>query len=186
VIRQDYEAFGIKFAETYFRICREEVKRVAPRNLYLGVRFHGHKDPTQLELAAKYCDVISYNIYDRTPASRANQYLGKVDHPILIGEWGFGSDYVQTPFRGRPEEDKTWTPQQRVDHLRNYMAAAVRHPLIVGAHFFQMRDQALTGRGDGEAVLRGFLNVADTPNYLLVEANRKVAAELYQSRVQSP
>jgi len=49
-----------------------------------------------------------------------------------------------------------------------------------------MRDQALTGRGDGEAVLRGFLNVADTPNYLLVEANRQVAAELYQSRIRSP
>ncbi|WP_428938238.1 beta-galactosidase [Fontivita pretiosa] len=185
-IREDYEAFGTRFAETYFRICREEVKRVAPKNLYLGVRFHGHKDPTQLALAAKYCDVISYNIYDRTPTGRANQYLGKVDHPILIGEWGFGSDYVQTPFRGRPEEDKTWTPQQRVDHLRNYMAAAMRHPLIIGAHFFQMRDQALTGRGDGEAVLRGFLNVADTPNYLLVEANRKVAAELYKSRTESP
>jgi hypothetical protein len=183
-IREDYNAFGRKFSDVYYQTCRDEVKRVAPNQLYLGCRFHGHKDPSQMQLAAQYCDVISYNIYDPTPDGRMNQYVGKIDKPVIIGEWGFESDYVQTPFRGDPEKDKNWTPQQRVDRLLSYTAHAFAHPLLVGAHFFQMRDQALTGRDDGEAVLRGFVNIADTPNYLLVEANRKTSRNMYSTRLE--
>ncbi|MFA0751632.1 MAG: hypothetical protein SLRJCFUN_002035, partial [Candidatus Fervidibacter sp.] len=49
-------------------------------------------------------------------------------------------------------------------------------------HFFQFRDQPLTGRPDGEAVLRGFVNVTDTPHFDLVQVNRRVAYDLYRKR----
>jgi hypothetical protein len=54
--------------------------------------------------------------------------------------------------------------------------------MMVGAHFFQFRDQPLTGRPDGEAVLRGFVNVTDTPHFDLVQVNRRVAYDLYRKR----
>ncbi|HYO08666.1 MAG TPA: beta-galactosidase [Tepidisphaeraceae bacterium] len=170
--------FGMMFAERYFSACRDAVKRVAPNNLYLGPRFHGHVDPEVVGLAAKYCDVISYNIYDNPPDGRVNQYR-RLDVPIMSTEWGIESDPQQTPFRGK---EKPLTPAERAGVMARYAEHAIRHPSMVGAHFFQYRDQPISGRPDGEAVLRGFVNIADTPNFELIQANRRVAYEMYRTR----
>ncbi|MGN6724703.1 MAG: hypothetical protein ACTHLZ_02190 [Tepidisphaeraceae bacterium] len=180
-VNDDMTAFAKKFAKTYFTICRDEVKRVAPNTLYLGCRFHGHIDGGLMKIAADYCDVISYNIYDATPTGRLNQYVGIVDKPFMVGEWGFGSDYRQTPF-GRTAD--AWDPDEHAMWLQTYMTAALRHPLLVGAHFFQYRDQPISGRPDGEAVLRGFINATDTPHDELIRANRNLADRLYSLRKQ--
>ncbi|NIM50398.1 MAG: hypothetical protein GTN78_17015, partial [Gemmatimonadales bacterium] len=71
---------------------REEVKRVAPDNLYLGCRFHGHIDVDVIKIAARYCDVISYNVYGKHPGERLNRYIGVIDRPFIVGEFGVGSD----------------------------------------------------------------------------------------------
>ena len=170
--------FGMAFAERYFSTVREAVKSVAPNNLYLGCRFHGHIDIEVIRLAAKYCDVISYNIYDKTVDGRVDEYKS-LDLPFLASEWGIDSDPLQTPFRG---SDTPVDPRQRVQSLVLYAEHAIRHPNLVGAHFFQYRDQPISGRPDGEAVLRGFVNVADTPNFDLVQANRRLAYDLYEKR----
>lgn len=181
-VGEDYSAFGLGFCERYFSIVREEVKRVAPHNLYLGCRFHGHIDLDLIEAAARHCDVISYNVYGRDPGDRLNRYLGVIDRPFLISEFGIGSDPRQTPFRG---DELSVDPRARVDHLSEYIERAFTHRLVVGAHFFQYRDQPLTGRADGEAVLRGFVNVADTPHLDLVRANRAHAYGLYRKRFEA-
>jgi len=62
-----------------------------------------------------------------------------------------------------------------------YVRQAIVHPLLVGAHYFQFRDQPISGRPDGEAVLRGFLNTADTPHFDLVQLNRRLGYSLYTS-----
>lgn len=173
--------FGMAFAERYFAIVRDAVKSVAPNIMYLGPRFHGHIDPQLVKLAARYCDVISYNIYDNPPDGRVNQYRA-LDAPILSSEWGIESDPLQTPFRGdKPETD----PRARAGKMTRYAQNAFAHPLMVGAHFFQYRDQPISGRPDGEAVLRGFVNITDTPNFDLVQANRRVAYELYRKRSEA-
>ncbi len=173
--------FGMKFSEKYFSTCKRLLKDVAPNHMYLGSRFHGHIDPAVVELAGKYCDVISYNVYDNPPDGRVNQY-NKLDLPIMSTEWGIGSDPLQTPFRGKSSE--TPTPQERAAEMARYTEHAIRHPNMVGAHFFQYRDQPLTGRPDGEATLRGFVNIADTPNFELISANRRVAYNLYRTRLE--
>jgi hypothetical protein len=180
-VEQDYGAFGLSFCEQYFSTVSEEVKRVAPDNLYLGCRFHGHVDNNLIETAARYCDVISYNVYDGEPGARFNRFIGVFDKPFIVGEFGVGSDPAQTPFRG---DDLSPDPDGRARAHAFYLEHAFSHPLLVGAHFFQYRDQAITGRADGEAVLRGFINVADTPHFDLVRANRRAAYSLYQKRVR--
>ncbi|MBC8135092.1 MAG: beta-galactosidase [Fibrella sp.] len=177
--KEDCGTFGLQFAEQYFRTARRIVKSVAPNNLYLGVRFHGHIDTSVVQTAARYCDVISYNVYENEPGGRLNRYIGVVDAPFLIGEFGLDSDNWQTPFRG---DQMTVDPDARSKALETYLRGAFRQPLVVGAHFFQFRDQPLSGRTDGEAVLRGMVDVADTPHFDLVEVNRRVAYELYSLR----
>jgi hypothetical protein len=181
-VARDCGEFGLEFCETYFSTVRDEVKRVAPDNLYLGCRFHGHIDLDLIEIAARYCDVISYNVYDRDPGARLNRYLGVIDKPFIVGEFGVGSDPRQTPFRG---DQLSVDPDERPRALTSYLEKAFRHPLMVGAHFFQYRDQPITGRPDGEAVLRGFINTADTPHLDLVQANRRTAYHLYTKRTAS-
>ena len=171
--------YGMMFAERYFTIVRDAVKKVAPNNLYLGCRFHGHIDKEIVKLASKYADVISYNIYDNPPAGRVNQY-NELDLPILSSEWGVGSDLQQTPFRG--DSTQPSRPERRAEEMMRYAEQAIRHPNMIGAHFFQYRDQPLSGRPDGEATLRGFVNIADTPNFELVQANRVLGYNLYRMR----
>lgn len=174
----DLGAFGLKFAEKYFSTVRAAVKRVAPNNLYLGCRFHGHIDTEVVKVAAKYADVVSWNVYEE-PGSRLNRFIGTLDKPFIVGEFGIGSDPGQTPFRGdKPDTD----PNQRVKAMEDWVLKASVHPLIVGGHYFQFRDQPLSGRADGESTLRGFVNVADTPHFELVQANRRLGYNLYQRR----
>jgi hypothetical protein len=179
-VAQDCGDFGMIFAERYFTVCRSAVKAVAPNNLYLGSRFFGNTDPVFVRMATKYCDVVSYNIYDNPPDGRVNQY-SKIDAPILSSEWGIESDPIQTPFRD--EKLTAPTPAERAAILSRYVEHALHLPNLVGAHFFQFRDQPISGRPDGEATLRGFVNVADTPNFELVQANRKVSYSMYETRM---
>lgn len=181
-VLEDCGDFGMAFAEQYFRIVRDAVKSVAPNNLYLGCRFHGHIDPQLVALAFKYCDVISYNIYDNPPHRRADQYRN-LDVPILSSEWGVGSDPLQTPFRG---DRLSHDPRERAEAVQRYFESAIQHPLLVGAHFFQYRDQPISGRPDGEAVLRGFVNITDTPHFDLVQINRRLGYNLYSKRFGPP
>lgn len=179
---EDLGDFGMKFAEKYFSTIDRIVAEVAPNHMYLGSRFHGHIDDDVVALASKYADVISYNIYDNPPNGRVNQY-NHLDVPILSTEWGIGSDPQQTPFRGSSLDVET--PAERAAKMVGYAERAIQHPNLVGAHFFQFRDQPLSGRPDGEATLRGFVNVADTPSFELVRANREFAYDLYEKRTKA-
>ena len=180
---EDCGDFGMRFAERYFATVRRIVKEIAPNTMYLGCRFHGHIDTAVVQVAARYCDVISYNVYDARPGDRLNRFVGVVDKPFLVGEFGVGSDPLETPFRGdNPSEE----PNARAGQMLRYVENAFTHPLLVGAHFFQFRDQPLTGRADGEAVLRGFVDTTDTPHFDLVQANRRVAYSLYTKRIGQP
>jgi hypothetical protein len=178
----DCARFGLEMTEKYFATVRAAVKRVAPDNLYLGCRFHGHIDRAVVEIAARYCDVIGYNIYER-PAGRLNQYRGAVDAPFIVGEFGATSDLTQTPWRGQA---RTEPPEARLVEVERWLREGLAHPALVGAHFFQFRDQPLSARPDGEATLRGFLDVADSPHFDLVRLNRRVAYKLYEIRGATP
>ena len=119
-----------------------------------------------------------FRSYD-DPAGRMNQYLGKVDKPFIVGEFGVSSDLGQSPWRG---EVAASDPAARTRSMEDWFNKAIRHPLLVGAHFFQFRDQPVSGRGDGEATLRGFVNGSDTPHFDLVELNRRLGHNLYEAR----
>ncbi|MCX5683319.1 MAG: beta-agarase, partial [Planctomycetota bacterium] len=63
----DLGAFYTRLAEQYFKVCRDAVKEAAPKQMYLGCRFAWTNDRAAAA-AAKYCDVISYNLYRRSVA----------------------------------------------------------------------------------------------------------------------
>jgi hypothetical protein len=62
----------------------------------------------------------------------------------------------------------------------DYVRSALHHPQFVGCHWFQYRDEPVTGRVlDEENYQIGFVDVADTPYAETVAACRAVGYHLY-------
>jgi hypothetical protein len=175
----DLTAFYTKTAETYFKIIREEVKKIAPNQLYMGCRFAWVNDLAALA-ATKFCDIVSYNRYSY---SVENLHLpDDIDMPVIIGEFHFGAldrGMFHTGLR------KTANQQDRADKYKSYVQGALRNPYIVGTHWFQYKDQATTGRGDGENYQIGFIDICDKPYPETIKACRQVGYKMYEYRLNT-
>ena len=168
----------------YFRLCKEELARVAPNKLYLGSRFVGFRQPGVLwDVAATYCDVITVNAYANSVYNLSEKMFarGVPARPILVGEFHFGC-YDRGMFKPGlvPVADQT----ERGRSYARFVEGCLQHPLIVGCHWFQYRDQPLLGRGDGEAYQIGFVDVCDRPYPELTRAARKVGETMYEKRMR--
>lgn len=170
------------YYEPYFKACKEAIAAVAPQKLYLGCRFKGLRNSDALWLAAaKWCDVISVNSYVASVAvfGEGEYAAAKFDRPILHSEFHFG-----TLHRGMFSAGLCAVGDQcaRGRAYQRVVEGALRHPLFVGSHWFQYRDQPLVGRGDGENYQIGFVDVCDRPYPALIRAARKLGEELYETR----
>ena len=177
--RADLTAFYTRTAETYFRTVRAEVKKIAPNQLYLGCRFAWVND-LAARAAAKYCDVVCYNRYKYSVEEL--RIPGNIDKPIVIGEFHFGAldrGMFHTGLR------KARNQKHRGELYAAYVRGALRNPLIVGTHWFQYKDQATTGRGDGENYQIGFVDICDRPYPETIEACRSVGYNMYEHRLKT-
>ncbi|MHC4701273.1 MAG: beta-galactosidase, partial [Planctomycetota bacterium] len=177
--RADLTAFYTKTAETYFRIIRDELKTVAPNQLYMGCRFAWVNDLAS-RAGAKFCDIVSYNRYSYSVAE--HRLPDGIDMPTIIGEFHFGAldrGMFHTGLK------KTTDQRDRADKYKSYVRGALSNPQIVGTHWFQYKDQATTGRGDGENYQIGFIDVCDKPYPEIVQASREVGHSLYEYRLKS-
>ena len=172
----DLEAFHQVVAEKYFKTIADAIHSVAPHRLYLGCRIAWGRESV-FRASAKYCDVVSVNTYKFKPERDLPE--GSVDRPMIVGEFHFGA-----LDRGMLHTGLVFTTsqQERASCYRKYVECALRHPRYIGTHWFQWQDQPVTGRFDGENYQIGFLDVCDQPYPELVEAARKVGAEMYRIR----
>ena len=177
--RDDLTAFYTKIAETYFKIIREEVKKIAPNQLYMGCRFAWVND-LAASAATKFCDIVSYNRYSYNVEN--HRLPDGIDMPVIIGEFHFGAldrGMFHTGLR------KTANQQDRADKYKSYVQGALRNPYIVGTHWFQYKDQATTGRGDGENYQIGFIDICDKPYSETIKACRQVGYTMYEYRLNT-
>ena len=167
--------------DLYFRICREELAAAAPGKLYLGSRFVGFRQAGILwRTAAKYCDVVTVNAYANSVFNLSEKMFDKgAERPILVGEFHFGC-FDRGMFR--PGLAPVCDQQERGRSYARFVEGCLQHPLIVGCHWFQYRDQPLLGRGDGEAYQIGFVDVCDRPYADLCRAARGIGETMYEKR----
>jgi hypothetical protein len=175
--KEDLEAFTVSIAEEYYRIIREELKRAAPGKLYLGCRWAGGAPLFTVKAAAKYCDVLSYNIYRRH--LREFKLPDGIDKPILVGEFHFGA-LDRGPFC--PGLILLENQEERGKVYVDYVRSALEHPQFVGVHWHQFSDQATSGRFDGENMQVGWTDVCDTPYWETIHALREIGYDLYPIR----
>jgi hypothetical protein len=181
--QNDMREFMKKFTSRYYALCREAVKEVDPEMLYLGCRmdFHLYPEDTSLNyiirIAAEYCDVVSFNRYRYTCSGLVPP--DGADYPIIIGEFHFGS--LETGLL-QPGLRYAADPDERAMFYEHYVRSALRNPYLVGTHWFQLADQAVTGRPDGENYQAGFLTVGDVPQQEIISVSRKLGRQMYQIR----
>ncbi len=182
VAAEDLRDFTSVIIEEYFRRTRATLKAYDPGLLYLGCRFMGSTSPGIADIvaiAAKYCDVMSYNIYVRDPTGFRNP--GDVDKPIIGGEYHFGAlDRGLLTGGCRDADDQ----QDRGKLLVQYLKGALANPFIVGVHWHQFSDEPASGRFDGENMQIGLTDICDRPYAETVEAARSVTYGLYDFRMQ--
>ena len=167
-------------SERYFAVVSRVLKEELPNHLYLGSRI-AWGSPAVYRACARHADVVSVNIYDRLPGRDLPD--GCADKPMLVGEFHFGALDRGMFHTGLVA---TGSQEERAECYRRYVNACLEHPRYIGAHWFQWKDQPLTGRGDGENYQIGFLNVVDAPYPELVAAAKQVAAGMYALRSAAP
>jgi len=180
---QDIYEFSEVIANTYFKVIKGTLKKVSPNKLYLGCRFDFHYYPVEdstinwiVDIAAKHCDVVSFNRYRYSAAELKS---GLTDKPVMIGEWHMGAlDRGMLHFSLRYADDQ----KNRAEMYDYYLNSCLKNPYIVGAHWFEYVDEPVLGRFDGENYNTGFLDVCDDPYPEMVAASRKIGNNMYTIR----
>lgn len=168
----DCDAFAGLLAERYFAVSTAAIRAAAPHHLVLGSRFAYVPPPQVITAAGRYCDVISVNCYDALPGAVIEAYAA-TGRPCLIGEFSFRGDDAGLP-NTQGAGPRVETQADRAAGYARYVGAALRHPNLIGYHWFVHADQPAEGRWDGENSNYGVVTIHDEIYPELTEAMRVV------------
>lgn len=172
--RKDFDWLYGELASCYYRICRDEMRRIMPHHLYLGSRIH--KCPKVVaKAAARYVDVYSINSY--VELANKGSLPGGVDKPVLIAEFHFAASERGLGVGLSPVGDRL----QRSRAFGAFVVNGLLDPHVVGTHWFAYADQSAAGR-PYENYQIGFVDVTDTPYPMISEMSRKIADQMYRLR----
>ncbi len=162
-------------ARRYFQIVCDAIKKADPNHLTLGIRWAGSA-PEPVLRANDVFDVFSINIYRFEPPAELIERVAKIiGRPVLIGEFHFGAaerGYAPSLVMVRDQTERGVAYQY-------YLEKAASQPAIIGVHYFQMFDQPVTGRFDGENYNLGFVNQQDLAYGELVRFARQAHQRMY-------
>ncbi len=169
-------------SDQYFKVVHDAVAKALPNHLYMGARMANWGMPNEtIKAAVKYSDVMSFNIYEEGLQPEAWSFLKDIDLPTVIGEFHIGSTTDTGVYHGGLVQADGQAA--RAEKYLAYMDSVVKHPNMVGAHWFQYVDSPITGRAfDGENYNVGFVAVTDIPYPEMVEATKKFNKTLYPYR----
>ena len=174
-------------AERYFSVACGAIRRYDPNHLILGCRFMGWEGgaiPEVWGVAAKYCDVISFNQYPRftngvicvrkEPFTNAIERLARWTggKPLMIGEWSFMARDSGLPCtKGCGQVFAT--QKERAEAVAGFLEQIDGNPHIVAHDFFMWVDEpagGLDSGSTGEDGNYGLVNALGEPYSPVVEA----------------
>lgn len=169
------------YASEYFRIVSTTVKSYMPNHMYMGARFASWgMTPEVRAAAAKYSDVMSYNVYKESIHPESWSFLEEIDKPSIIGEFHVGADDTGL---FNPGLVLATDQADRARLYTQYMETVLNNPYFIGAHWFQYIDSPVTGRAyDGENYNVGFVSVTDVPYQEMVDAAKAFNKKIYSQR----
>ena len=171
----DCDDFLALVAERYFGLTTAAIKAADPCHLVLGSRFAFPPPAAVIKAAGRHVDVITFNCYGFDAGDVLTTYAA-AGKPCLIGEFSFrGADSgLPNTFGGGPV---VATQSDRAAAFERYVTKALRHPCIVGYHWFEHADQPAEGRFDGENCNYGTVTIDDNVYETLTKTMTTVNAQ---------
>ena len=156
----DCSEFSGLMVDRYIEVVCNEVKKVDPNHLNLGMRYAWISSELCYRAGAWF-DVFSINGYSNPAPPSTNEIARRSGKPVIIGEWHFGC----ATDRGLPATGIQGAESQtaRGEAYRYYFEQGVARPELIGIHWFQWNDQPIFGRFDGENYNIGFFDICMQP-----------------------
>ena len=184
-------------AETYFKTLRDNLKAVDPNHLFLGCRYAGlHAHERIWKANAKYCDIVSFNIYPTYNKNWDEMYAGnktmievidelyeRCKRPIFITEWAFlGLDSGLPCTNGAGQ--RFYTQKERAHAAGLFYKMMLGHKAMVGMSWYEFSDDPYLGvrRRHPENSNYGLVNKDDKPYEELVNTFKKINDNLDEAR----
>lgn len=172
---QDFAHMRAVLMRKYSEVPHDALRKVDPNHMNLGMRYAGiHADDLP---GCEYTDCFSYNRYAITAVPSLNDVASVYDGPVLIGEWHIGGRDKGLLSHGLLAAN---TQHERGLACEYYMQGALSHPACVGLHYFEMNDQPLLGRFDGENMQHGLIDICNRSHDDCVARLIQTNHQLYQ------
>jgi hypothetical protein len=161
----------------YFKVICDAMRKADPNHLILGIRWVGNwPTPDAVLRACDVFDVTSYQPYAfEPPADTVANMSNLARKPVMITEFHHGA--VNRGYAPGLVMVKDQT--ERGAAYQYYVERAAALPFVVGAHYFQFIDQAVTGRMDGENYNIGLITQQDLPYKEMVPFLKATHSRLY-------
>jgi len=169
------EAWLFHLAKDYFEFTTKLIRKYDQNHLILGVRFKGNAPREVCRASRGLTDAQSINIYSSSATIGAEMFAAMYEEsgqPVIISEYGFHSLDGRSGNRNR--SGFIWghviDQKAKADGYRLLTTRLARVPYIIGADWFQWNDEPPSGRGDGEDVNFGIVDIFDRPYEHMVKA----------------
>jgi hypothetical protein len=183
------DAFLLAVSEYYYKTASEAVRRHDPNHLILGTRLHGRPLtlPQVHEACAKYCDVVSVNMYgmwepqDSYFIKNYKSWI-KYDKPCFVTEF-YTRDLTKT-FEGElysgTGEGGGWYvegDQARGLHYQNFTRKLISYDHCIGWQWFQFTDDYSPSNGWNN---KGLVSPDYKPYTTILELMRQLHWNIYR------
>lgn len=182
-------AFLLDISEYYYRTACEAMRKHDPNHLILGTRLHGRPLtlPQVHEACAKYCDIISVNMYgmwepqDSYFNTNYKSWI-KYDKPCFVTE--FYTRDLEKKFNGElysgTGEGGGWYLKGDVNrglHYQNFVRKLISYNHCIGWQWFQFTDDHNTTNGWNN---KGLISPDYKPYLDILKLMRQLHWNIYQ------
>ena len=176
IAKADFWKFSEKLVAKYVNVPCDEVEKVDPNHLNLGMRY-AWMSSDLLYKAGERFDVFSINGYGNPGPPETAEIARISGKPVMIGEFHHGATDRGLPASGILG---ALTQSDRGKVYRYYIEQGLARPELIGMHYFQWLDQPVFGRYDGENYNIGFMDICNQPYKELVEAAKLTHLKMYE------
>ncbi len=174
--KEDFWKFSEILVAKYVNIACDEVEKVDPNHLNLGMRYAWISSDLLYKAGERF-DVFSINGYGNPGPPETAEIARISGKPIMIGEFHFGATDRGLPATGI---QGALTQADRGTAYRYYIEQGLARPELIGMHYFQWLDQPIYGRFDGENYNIGFMDICNRPYRELTDAAKLTHLKMYE------
>lgn len=176
----DNDAFLLVCVNQYYSVAKSALRRVDPNHLFFGDKLNGNTDNMEknLEVAAKYVDVILYQHYDHCSGQMAllDKLTSRVNLPFINGDTGFSvpDEMMPNPYGPHAKDQR-----ERAKWLKECCENVFAHPDFVGWHMCGIIDTWKTMIGKETNQHQGLMSIKGEFYPEMEEAVKEISSLIY-------